>query len=284
MKKYTYLKKDEENLTLVFEEYTDENGNVIYSKDYQADPISEKILRYNASGFLTEETEITEGVELSKTDFLYNEQDENIKRTLYIGGELYETLITSYHETGYESITIREGVEVERQVKTINGKDYANKFYENGKLVETHVCESDSFENRTKTMYYGSNGELLFTKMNTYDDSGMLLNFEEYNADNVLLKKSSYEIQDGLVLSEIYGDYVNGTFEYHTTYEYDEYRNVVKCEKRQSRQDRIIGFYFCKYDDKNRLIEESGLALSWNETLYASYFDEDEYHFIHVYE
>jgi len=282
MKKYTYL-KDEEELTLIFEEHTDVNGNIIYSKDYQADPIAEKKLTYNTSGFLTEETEIAEEVELSRTEFRYDEQGRNTQRTLIIGGELYETLITTYNETGYDVITIREDVEVERLVKTVNGKDYTNRFYENGELVETQFCESDTFENRLKTTTYGSHNDLLGVKIETFDDSGMLLKSEEYNAENGLIKEFHAEIQNGLVLKEVFGEYTNGIFELENIYEYNENKNLVKSEMRKL-PGELLGFHFYKYDDNNRLIEENGLSNGNYDTIYASYINGSEFHFVHIYE
>jgi len=238
-------------------------------------------MTYNSSGYLTKETELEGGVEISRAEYICDELGRIIESNLFIGGELYETNIATFNENGFETITIREGVEVERFEKTENGDEYTNKFYENGVLVECQICESDAFENLNIIRFYDLNNELTGKKVEIFNNSNELLKSEEYNATNILLSESQYEVQNGLLLSELHRDFFNGLNEFEIIYEYDENENLVKNEK-HNLSGQILEFHFYKYDENNRLIEENGLSKKNYD--YPGHLNGDEFHFVHKYE
>lgn len=73
MKRLSYRVDDDEEKVLVIEQIADEEGKVLYTKDYQSHPIIEKEFVYNQAGQVIRKTEKEAGIEINRQEFIYDE-------------------------------------------------------------------------------------------------------------------------------------------------------------------------------------------------------------------
>ncbi len=282
MKRFTYkILEDQE--VLVYEEQYNAQGQVLYYKDYQANPPAEKKICYNESGLLVEEIDISDNVELNRLEQIYNDNGENIERNFFFGEHLYEKITTEFSEMGFTKTTYQDGEEIQKLIQENDDKNYANKFYQNGELLESQFAKYNSETNCSEIKFYDGKNKHVLTRKETYNNLNLLVRVEELNENNNLLSEHQYEIEKGLITKEIYRDFRSGENEYHITMEYDNKENLIKKDIRTP-SGHLVEFYICEYDGQNRMIDEKGMANGSFNAIYGTYANGEEYHFIHRYE
>ncbi|WP_271766908.1 hypothetical protein [Aquimarina algiphila] len=282
MKKLTY-KVIEDEQTLVYEELYNSKNEVIYYKDYQANPHAEKKITFNDLGLLVEEIDLSDGNELNRLELIYDKNGRNTERNFFFGTDLYEKVITEYSESGHVKTTYQDGEEVNRLVTETKGKNYVSKFYQNEKLIESQFSEYDTVNKCNEIKIYDGDNNLIAIRKETYNHADEVVNIEDVNENGNLLSEHTYEIEKGLTLKEVHRDFRAGESEYNISREYDFNKNLIKMEVRAA-NNHLIEFYLSTYDDKNRLAEEKGVSNGSFNAIYGSYTNGEEYHFIHKYE
>jgi len=283
MKRKTYKIEDEEQI-LIFEEEYDSNGNVIYYKDYQSEPIFEKYTKFNSKGYIVGEIEFADSVESDRFSVIYDNHDDAIEQNHFIGGELYEKVLTIKNDNGFERKTFHFGEEVEIMIRiNSDSTDYENKFYEEGNLVETQIYKFNVLENVGITKIYDSEGNILATQIEQFDEKERVVEFKEINESDNLLEEVITEYNDDLIVREIHRQFLDSPFEHFITYTYDDNNNQIKKEVKTA-TGGLIEFFHSKYDSQNKLIAESGYSVGNYNAIYGTSVNHSEFNFLHKYD
>lgn len=273
---------DEDNRTLILEETYDENGNVIQSIDYDETPEIVRNFEYNEEGFIVYQNEVQGGVENSSQHFAYDEDGEVIDEKLFIGGSLYEHTVLLKSDSSFVRTMTQDNEEVERLVGTIDGKNWTNKFYNFDELTQVHDYTYDEKDRTGKTKIKFLEDDSIITNTQQYDDNDDVILEEEYNEKDVLLKSIQVELENGLIVKEAVRDFSDGEDYYKQLYAYDENKNIINFEVRSS-TGGLLSFHKCKFDNQNRLIEESGFANGFFSGITGIHKNHDRFHLVHEY-
>lgn len=268
---------------LISEEITDENSNIIQSIDYSTEPHVEKRFSYNEKGFMIEESELSEGEELSKNCLQYDEKGHCTENLLYISGELYEKVITEYNGSSYTRTIFQDGEETEKMVREVNGKNYINRFYQNREITETQESKYDADSNSSEIKIFDADNNLISFQKESYDSSNFVTKSQDFTPSGHLVSESYYENEGEFLTREIQRNFYQGGTEVVVTYEYDSNKNLVKKEARNP-AGTLIMFHHMNYDNNNRLLEEAYVASSEPGAIYGGGFRGDSFHYIYKYE
>ncbi|PKP21747.1 MAG: hypothetical protein CVU05_06115 [Bacteroidetes bacterium HGW-Bacteroidetes-21] len=282
MKTLKYNIIDDESI-LISEEITDKNGNIIKFTNYESEPCVVKLFSYNEEELLVEETEISENEELSKTCFIYNDKKECTESLLYIGGELYEKVITDFREDGFTRITFQDGEETEKMVKEINGKNYVNKFYENKEIVQSQKATFDTYNNAIEIKIMDSDDQLITLQKEKFDNSENIIHSQEFTPEGHLLAESIYEYNGDKIIREVNRNFSLGSSEVIEVYEYDGDFNMVKHEARTP-EGRVLMYHQLNYDNNRRIVEEAYVSSGEPGAIYGGGLRGNSYHYIYEYE
>ena len=283
MKRKSYNIQEEEKI-LIYEEDYDSNGKVVYSKDYQSEPILEKYTTFDSNGYINSEVEIAEGIETSKYTVLYDETGEAIEQNQFISGELYEKVLTIKDANGYERKTIQDGNEVESmfRLNSSETRDYENKFYVNDELVEKQTYEFNNCENIGTTKTYDADENIVGIQIEYLDEEDRIKIYRDFNENGNLIEEIIAEYKDDLVITEIHRQFLDSPFEHFISYLYDENKNQIKKEVKTS-TDNLVEFYNSNYDSNNRLISENGYSVGNFDAIYGTYFNNNKFNILHEY-
>jgi hypothetical protein len=273
---------EEDKRTLILEETYDENGNVIQSIDYDETPEIVRNFEYNEAGFIVSQYEIQGGVENSSQHFEYDEDDEVIDEKLFIGGGLYEHTVITKNESGYVRRMIQDNEEAERLVMKTDGKNWTNEFYNFDELAQVHEYIYNEEERTGITKIKFLDDDSFITNTQKYDENDDVIQEEEYNEKDVLLKSIQVELENGLIVKEAVRDFNDSEGYYEQLYEYDNNKNIINFEVRSS-TGALLSFHKCKFDNQNRLIEESGFANGFFSGITGMHKNHDRFHVVHEY-
>ena len=281
MKKQTYT-VNQETETLIYEESYNDNNNLIHYIDHQARPISEKKFEYDDKNQLIKEVEISDGVELQGLEMIYNDKGAVVEQNLFFSGDLYESIKTIASENGFVKTTYQDGEEVYRVENSTEGKNYTNKHYNYEDLVNVEVSTFDKETLTSEKIIYDAEENVLVRRVEVYNEEGNLTVFKEFNANNQLINKQELERENNKLVKEIKSDFVRGEVDNEILFDYDENENLIKTETRTN-SGQLVDFQVNVYDDKNRIIEESGVSNGKFNAIYGTYIDGNNYHFVHKY-
>lgn len=267
---------------LVYEETYDSNNNLIHYIDHQARPVSEKKFEYDEKNQLINEVEISDGVELQNLEMKYDDNGEIIEQNLYFSGSLYESVKTTRTDKGFVSTTFQDEEEVFRIENVLDGEKNITKYFEYGELTNIQEIIRSDDKLSSEKMIYGTGGNLMVHRVESYNENGELIAFKEFNSEKQLVNKQEFTRLDNKLLKEVKSDFVRGEIENEITYEYDEKDNLIKSETRTN-SGQLVDFHVYAYDDDNRMIEENGVSNGQFNAIYGTYINGNNYRFIHKY-
>lgn len=281
MTRYTYS-IDEDTETLVGEESFDEFDNLIHAINYRTRPAEERKYSFNELNQLILEVELSDGVEINRIEYSYDEDGVINEQNLYFGSSLYESTRVVKTEAGSIRTIVQDGVEIEKCIEKIDGKNYVVEFYENGAYVETQEYMYDRSTNTGKTRILDAENNLFRTRVETFGRDGEVLKTEEFTPKDSILTTFEYEF-DGEHLSNItFRDHSFEENSYIHTYLYDSNNRLIKSERRTI-TDQLIEFHTLRYD-KDGLVEESGFSMgNVGGGVYGTHGNGGKFHFRHTY-
>jgi len=235
----------------------DENDNSIYVKDFEGDPITELHFIYDQNNYILKEFELDEnGEEVSKTLYKNNEKGQLLESRNYIDGELYERIeVIITDEGSLQSRYIEEEI-VERI--TALRKDGSEKIEQlvNGEVVQTSITIYKT-KPATHTVF-DAEGKIISWSKHYLNEKDHWLKIEHFNAKDELISEQSRVIKKDKLISETLTDYIDSSYNYVSSYEYDEKGNMIHSEQKSPSGD-LIYLEITKYDDEGRAIEMSSL-------------------------
>lgn len=283
MTRKTYSILDPDNPELVFEEVYNEKGQISSFKDLQAKPIYETHMGYNEIGLITSELEIQDDIEVNKQLFKYDENENLIEFQHFIGEYLFETISTKFSGESFHRITMRDGEQVEKVVKTCsNEDDYILEFYALELLIEKQINTYNEKTNVARLDYYDAEGNLNGYELSTFDENDILTEFSVFDEAENLLEECKYVLKDGFVSSFIERDFRDGSEEFETKNTWDNLENITLIEK-FTLEGKLVGFDKSVFDSENRLIEEVGHSSGNFDAIYGTYSPHAQYHYKHEY-
>lgn len=282
MKRKSYS-VDKESRTLIHEESYDENGNVVHSIDYRESPPVEQNFEYHSDGNLIRQSETQGGIENSSQIFEYDAEGDIIDEKLSIGGALYEQTSLVKSDSGFIRTMIQDNEEVERLEKIIDGDNWNNKFYRFKELLESQEYTFDAKNNSGETIIKGFEHDFKVVIKEKYNSKNEIILKEEFHENGTLLTSTEIEIENGLTLKESIKDFSNGEIYYERIFEYDKNENIINFEVRSS-TGALHSFHKRKFDNENKLIEESGFTNGYFSGIDDVHKNHDRFHIIHEYE
>ena len=197
--------EDESRLKYIFNSKGYKTSEV--AEDRQGNLIYRKAFAYDKAGRLTSETETDNLINsVIVRTYKYNSSGKIDKITATAGKETFQTLVHSYDNDGNIS-----NIKLQKK-KGMTDENFAYKCDANGNIIEEIQTEGSDYK---KLVYL-------------YDEQQRLTAKEEYNKNDRLRYKTSYELDSfGNIITETAG-YVGGSatptiFTY--VYEYDEQNN-----------------------------------------------------------
>ncbi|MBU2020281.1 MAG: hypothetical protein KJ941_11605 [Bacteroidetes bacterium] len=282
IKRKTYS-LEEDNRTLIHKESYDENGNVVHSIDYRESPPVELNFEYDSDGNLIRQSEIQGGIENSSQIFEYDAEGDIIDEKLSIGGALYEHTSLVKTDSGFIRTMTQDNEEVERLEKNIDGDNWSNKFYRYDELLESQKYTFDAKNNSGETIIEGFEHDFNVVIKEKYSNKDEIILKEEFHENGTLLTATEIEIEDGLTLKESVKDFSNGEVYYERLFEYDKNNNIINFEVRSS-TGALQSFHKRKFDNQNRLIEETGFTNCYFSGIDGVHKNHNCFHLIHEYE
>lgn len=269
--------------TLIHEESYNENGDVIHSMDYRESPPIEQRFEYNSDGNLIQQIEIQGGNENSSQHFEYDIDGDIIDEKLTIGGRLYEHIKLVKTDHGFIRTMSQDNEVVERLEKLIDGNNWSNKFYRFDELLESQDYTFDPKNNSGITRIRSFEDEFNIVVLEKYNDKNEIILREEYHENGTLITATETEIENGRIMKESVIDFSNGEVYYEHLFEYDKNDNLVNFEVRSS-TGALHSFHKRKFDNRNRLIEESGFKNGYFNGISGVHKNHDRFHIVHEYE
>ncbi len=280
--KKTYQIFKEEEKKLVYKEYIDDKGNKVSYNDHQGEDLHQVNFEYDTDGRLIEERELDNGVETSRTEYLYNSNGDIINTKIFVADELFEELQQEFFETGFLRRTIRHGEEVERMAEHEEGEKSVREFFNDSELIERHIGRLDPESMIEIVEIFDKDDQLRFIDEYHYDSNKKILKHESRDLDGNLMVLSERTYQNDRLIFEKHEDYINGTF-YETIYEYDENGNLLSLDSRTP-SGEILDYLKQEFDSQNRLKREAGISNQLSNSIYGRYslgnnfIYEHEYH------
>ena len=278
----SYILEDNEK-TFIYEEFYDENRNIIKTSDHRENPPAEEYFKYNAKGLLIHQIDIQNGIENSSQSFEYDENDAIIDVKTFIGGDLCEHMHCSRTPTGFIQILTQDGEEFERMEKIEQGDNWSSRLYRYGELIESQEYVYDPSSKTGFTSIKNTEEHTTFFIREKYNADDKLIFTEEFNEDETLLQSTEILIDNASTYKELIHDYTNGKSIYENLYEFDKSENITYFEARSLSGD-LLSFHKRSYNSDNWLIEETGVT---NKNHYGIFGIHDQYkgfHIIHEYE
>ena len=180
-------------------EETDENGNTVLVKYYDADGnlTSKELREYDSAGNKISETVYTADDQV-KSIAEYDSQGRTTKYSSYDEGNLSYWVTTEYGEDGHRSSENEYNADGQMERQTTyewvgdNIKKQVDTHYyeENGTVSGYRVLECDDNGNNVSDTQYDSDWNVTsYTTDYQYDSDGNLLQCTEYNGDGTVSKK-----------------------------------------------------------------------------------------------
>ena len=187
-------------------EETDENGNTVLVKYYDADGnlTSKELREYDSAGNKISETVYTADDQV-KSIAEYDSQGRTTKYSSYDEGNLSYWVTTEYGEDGHRSSENEYNADGQMEQQTTyewvgdNIKKQVDTHYyeENGTVSGYRVLECDDNGNNVSDTQYDSDWNVTsYTTDYQYDSDGNLLQCTEYNGDGTVSKKMVYYQQN----------------------------------------------------------------------------------------
>ena len=187
-------------------EETDENGNTVLVKYYDADGnlTSKELREYDSAGNKISETVYTADDQV-KSIAEYDSQGRTTKYSSYDEGNLSYWVTTEYGEDGHRSSENEYNADGQMERQTTyewvgdNIKKQVDTHYyeENGTVSGYRVLECDDNGNNVSDTQYDSDWNVTsYTTDYQYDSDGNLLQCTEYNGDGTVSKKMVYYQQN----------------------------------------------------------------------------------------
>jgi hypothetical protein len=277
----TYRVFEEDERELVYEDVLNDHGQIVVYKDYQSPTQAEGLSEYDKDGHLVLEKEIVEGIEGYRTEYKRNSKGDVINSKLFIADELYEEIEHEFLDHGSIRRTYQNGEETERIAENKDGEKYVKEFFMGSELVERHngIYNPNTFIEKVEVT--DKENKLIATREQQFDQSDNLLKFEQKNNKGNLLVSSEYQYQNGEVVFEKHEDYTTDQY-IQVSYEYDVHGNRVSQEIRTP-SGKLLEYQKQIYDDKNRMINESGYSVGSFNAIYGTYVIGEKYIFEHEY-
>ncbi|OEK04242.1 hypothetical protein [Roseivirga misakiensis] len=265
------------------EELRDSFSRVLYLKLLEGDLEKEVFTVYDDKGKIKVETIKENGIESSKTEYEYDNEERIVSQRLVIANELYEEIQTTYQDKGLVQITIQNGEEVEKLLQTKNGKDFTNLFYFQNELIERQEYIFNLFDNTSIQKDWDEKGHLIYRTETKYDEKGDILTEKIFNDKNNLMKEVKFELNNDLLVKEVHRDFINRDMALIYSHKYDSHRNLVHSECRDP-EGNLLEFHNKEYDSYNRVVEEKGFSTGSFNAIYGTQVNGKDFHFIHRYE
>lgn len=278
----TYRLFEEDERELVYEEVQNEKGQVISFKDYKAPSPYEAFKDYNQDGLLIKESEVVDGVEVSRTEYKYNQEGKILNLKQFVSDELYEETIHEYLSTEMIRISFQFGEEVERMLELKNGNAFIREFFNEGELTHKNHCIYNPETRIEKTEITDHNNELYATVVEQFNSSDHLLKSEKRSAKDQLLSLSILEYENDQLTFEKIDDYEYNEY-YEVSHTYDDFNNKVSMEKRTP-TGNLLEYHKRTFNNQNQLIHENGYSVGSFSAIYGTYTHGQKYTFKHEYE
>ncbi|MCX2745327.1 hypothetical protein OO013_15725 [Mangrovivirga sp. M17] len=277
----TYKILEEGEKELVYEEITNKHGLLLSFKDYQSPDEFEAIHEYYSNKLIKSYREIINGIESSRTEYLYDQNQNLISRSLYVADELFEEVIYDYNQEGHTITTNRLGEKLEYYQESADGFEFTKEFFDDSNLYEKRIGKFDPKTNTEFVQTFDSNGDIYSNSLSVFDDNKNLLKFTLKNKNDNVLIDSEYKIKNDLVIFEDHKDYEIDEY-YTVENEYDENNNLISQEFKDP-SGRLIEYHKKIYDENNRLKSENGYSQGHFNAIYGSYVNGQKYLFEHDY-
>jgi hypothetical protein len=260
MKRYTYHFIGERQ-DLLCEEDVNEQGLVVFCRDYGTDPVTDRLTTYDEKGYLLEEIEICEEEEINRIKYVFSDDGEMLLKDHYISGELYEKRTVEYTADGFIRTTVTDGEETEKMISRQEGEGWISSYYIDGELREIQKTTGSKKEGKEIVEYFDHKNVFFRRKIEYYDSELKLVKTEIYNRHNKVEEEYTWEYDKLLPIKETLRFPEAGKSEraYTINWEYDELGNVVKKEVKDE-GGRLLEFHLRDHDELGRVIEERGLA------------------------
>ncbi|HAA15770.1 MAG TPA: hypothetical protein DCE41_30300 [Cytophagales bacterium] len=278
----TFRVFDEGERELVYEDVMDETGNMLSYKDYQASYQAEGNYEYDTKGLLICDREYTGGAESSRTEYIYNENGDNVSTKLFVAGELFEETVYEYLEQGMVYRIVQQGEEIQRHVESDGGNQFVKDFFEEGELIQRQTGTYDPVSRTQQIKILNEENQVVSIQTHQYDSEGNLLKFEQTNNKGKLMSVAEYEYENNRMLVEKHDNYLTNQH-YEMTCEYDTQGNLVSTEYRTP-AGKLMEYQKAIFDGQNRLVSESGYSVGSFDAIYGAYVQGQNYHFEHEYE
>lgn len=273
----------EDSRTLIHEETYDENGNIVHSIDCRKTPSVEQNFEYNSDGNLIRQSEIQGGIENSSQIFEYDDEGDIIDEKLFISGSLYEHTSLIKTDSGFIRTMTQDNEEVERLEQNTYGDNWNNRFYRFDELLESQEYTFDTKNNSGETIIKGFEHDFNVVIKEKYNNKEEIILKEEFHENGTILTTTEIEIENGLTLKESVKDFSNEEVFYDRLFEYDQNDNLISYEVRSS-TGALNSFHKRKFDNQNRIIEESGFTNGYFSGITGVHQNHDRFHLIHEYE
>lgn len=277
----TFSMEDEEK-TLLSEELFNANDQSVKLRRIEGQSVIETRREYHQNGNIILEISLQDNEEHERVENRYDEADRVISEHFYISGELYQEIYHRYSSNGFERMTMEEGIETEKLVKLVDGKNYVNEFYQDQELAERHVYQYNSSEHFGELIIRDEEGEQYFRVESWYDKNDQLIAEKEYNAEDILMVETTNEYDGKLLRTQAIKDFTNGADIKINSFEYDEAQRITKTESRDE-EGNLHEFHLRQYNSEGRLVEERGFATGSFNAIYGTQVDGKNFHLVHEY-
>jgi hypothetical protein len=268
MRRLSYSIQGSEEI-LIKEEVYDSNGNCILLKDFQSNPVAENHMEYDSENRLIVDREISDGIELNRSETEYDSEGEFLRISMYFGDSIYEDQVWTRSEAGFTKVTEQDGIVIQRKEYDKLTNTSLFQIYENEELIEIQKVSFDPDTLITKTLVRDvANGtELVF--LNYHNENNDSLGIEEFGPTGDLERSYKATYHEDLLESETMREFHFTDSSKTTYFSYDDSNNLVKSEIK-TESGTLLSFHTRKYDELNRVIEEAGVRESASDVGFGS--------------
>jgi 5-methylcytosine-specific restriction endonuclease McrA len=279
----TFSVNEENERSLIKKTYFNEQGQKEKEENYYDNSTEETIYIYNSQEFLSGESLIVDGIDVSSQHFDYDEKGNVVLEEHYVNGELYEKIDVVFNGNQKTRITHQDGVEIERFERVENGKNWTAKYFVDNELVEQREYSYDAEKREGVLLIESFEYNVIAKTIDTFDADDQLVKQEEFsNTGDRVYSLEIIRENGNVVLERINNLKMHGSCsEKH--FIYDRHGNELSYELKNC-NGILIEFHHKTYDDLNRVIEEKGTNNISESTDYSNIRGLKYFHLVHTYE
>ncbi len=245
---------EEGNEQLVARKCYDGDKLLIEYEDYWHSDLIKTSFDYDHLKRLIQSVEYQDGVEISKTSYIYDEAGEIIEETIEVNGYLFEKHVLEKTPSGFNRKTFQDDLVLEEAIRENKDENtFEERIYYSGDLIEHHFVQVFPASRReVSEIHLVQENKRAFVEEH-FDVEGNIIHHKETNEKQQVVTEFQSEFQNGFCIQKTMIHHIDQNEIGIEKSEFDVRGNMTRWIK-QDRHGNPLESDQIEYDEFNRPI------------------------------